>query len=101
MRRVRISIRSLMIATLIFGLDFAVLARCQKHNPLTDDGGVIIVAVILACLNVLSFVYVWIVAKAVRTPQADQSPLILSMGCLLATMLVLAVPIILIVLNVN
>jgi hypothetical protein len=99
MRRFRISIRGLMLATLIVGFDVAVLARFRKHDLFGDDGGILI-GVLLASLNVLPFAYAWIIAKLARTPQEDQSPWILSLGCLLAAVLVLAAPI-LVVLSLN
>jgi type II secretory pathway pseudopilin PulG len=84
-----------MLVTAIIAINAAVVARLWEKEQ--DRQERLAFLTFTAFLNLFGLAYVRQVAKLVRTPPEDRSARqIMSLGCLIAIMLIVAIPVLLI-----
>ena len=93
MRRSRFTIRNLMLVTVLSALDARVGALIRKEAGDEPEIPTFFFALSLVVLNLSGFGLVWVVSRIPRTPEEHQSPLMMSMGCLLVLILISAAPV--------
>ena len=96
MRRNRWSTRSLMIATAVIGVDSAILIQAGRVG--TGIEFLLFIGAALVTLNLFFASYLQAADRINAAPPEKQTEMIVSLGCLLAVIMALLVPILVVIL---
>jgi hypothetical protein len=96
MRRNRWSTRSLMIVTAVIGVDTAIVIQADRMGPGIEF--TLFIAATLITLNLLFASYLKAADRINAAPPEKQTEMILTLGCLLAVIMALLVPILIVIL---